>query len=142
MIPVFCLYILALLYILECHTIISLEMILSNSSAERRSWKLPFMATEMRPVSSDTTIATARAEKTVERAKDAEIVLTNKGTKYNQKLIEKGLSEYIDEDFKASNYTIVLGIISKYNEVRPKIPFFSKVAIRYTVIQSFSFIIF
>ena len=54
-------------------------------------------------------------------------------TKYNEKLTEKGMSKYIDEDFKASNYTIVLGIISKYNEVRPKIPFFSKVAIRYTV---------
>lgn len=67
-------------------------------------------------------------------AVSAEALLDNEfRTKYNQKLIEKGLSEYIDEDFKASNYTIVLGIISKYNEVRPKIPFFSKVAIRYTV---------
>ena len=44
-----------------------------------------------------------------------------------------GLGVDIDNDFKPSNYTIVLGIISKYNEARPRIPFFSKVAIRYTV---------
>ena len=43
------------------------------------------------------------------------------------------MTEYIDNDFKSSNYTIILGIISKYNDARPKIPFFSKVAIRYMV---------
>lgn len=53
--------------------------------------------------------------------------------KYNRKLSEKGMTEYIDNDFKSSNYTIILGIISKYNDARPKIPFFSKVAIRYMV---------
>ena len=51
----------------------------------------------------------------------------------DRKLSEKGMTEYIDNDFKSSNYTIILGIISKYNDARPKIPFFSKVAIRYMV---------
>lgn len=64
----------------------------------------------------------------------AEALLDNEfRQKYNQKLTEKGMADYIDNDFKPSNYTIVLGIISKYNEARPRIPFFSKVAIRYTV---------
>ena len=51
--------------------------------------------------------------------------------KYNAKLQENGFVSYIDNGFKPSDYTIVLGIISKSNEQRPQIPFFSKVAIRY-----------
>lgn len=51
--------------------------------------------------------------------------------KYNNKLQEKGYASYIDNNFKPSDYTIVLGIISKSTEQRPQIPFFSKVAIRY-----------
>ena len=53
--------------------------------------------------------------------------------KYNAKLQEKGFASYIDNNFKSSDYTIVLGIISKNNEQRPPIPFFSKVAIRYAI---------
>lgn len=51
--------------------------------------------------------------------------------KYNRRLQEEGFASYIDNDFRSNNYTVVLGIISKGNEQRPQIPFFSKVAIRY-----------
>ncbi len=51
--------------------------------------------------------------------------------KYNSRLQEEGFASYIDNDFRSNNYTVVLGIISKGNEQRPQIPFFSKVAIRY-----------
>ncbi len=51
--------------------------------------------------------------------------------KYNSRLQEEGFTSYIDNDFRSNNYTVVLGIISKGNEQRPQIPFFSKVAIRY-----------
>lgn len=51
--------------------------------------------------------------------------------KYNSRLQEEGFASYIDDDFRSNNYTVVLGIISKGNEQRPQIPFFSKVAIRY-----------
>ena len=36
-------------------------------------------------------------------------------------------------DFKPNNYTIIIGIINSYNDERPKIPFFSKVSLRYTI---------
>ena len=52
--------------------------------------------------------------------------------RYEQKLNEYGYSSYVDSDFHTNNYTVVLGIIGKEEEnSRPKIPFFSKVAIRY-----------
>lgn len=51
--------------------------------------------------------------------------------KYNSRIQEEGFASYIDDDFRSNNYTVVLGIISKGNEQRPQIPFFSKVAIRY-----------
>ena len=39
----------------------------------------------------------------------------------------------LPDNYKSSDYTIVIGIINKYHEERPKIPFFSKVALRYTI---------
>ena len=38
-----------------------------------------------------------------------------------------------ENDFRASDYTIILAIITRYNTERPHIPFFSKVAIRYAI---------
>lgn len=38
-----------------------------------------------------------------------------------------------NENFNSNNYKIILAIITKYNDSRPKIPFFSKVAIRYAI---------
>ena len=38
-----------------------------------------------------------------------------------------------DSSFNATDYTIIIGIINKYHEERPKIPFFSKVSLRYTI---------
>ena len=46
---------------------------------------------------------------------------------------ECGFDKSLPDNFKSSNYTIIIGIINKYNEDRPRIPFFSKVALRYTV---------
>ena len=37
------------------------------------------------------------------------------------------------DDFNANQYTIILAIITKYTDERPKIPFFSKVSIQYAV---------
>lgn len=39
--------------------------------------------------------------------------------------------DYFKNDFDPREYTIVLGVITKYRSERPKIPFFSKVAIKY-----------
>lgn len=51
----------------------------------------------------------------------------------NDKMKECGFDKSLPDNFKSSNYTIIIGIINKYNEDRPRIPFFSKVALRYTV---------
>lgn len=42
-------------------------------------------------------------------------------------------NNYFNNDFKSSDYTIILGIITNKEEKLPKIPFFSKVAIKYLV---------
>ena len=49
----------------------------------------------------------------------------------NQKLRDNKL-ELLPTEFNSSNYTVVLAIINRYKEERPKIPFFSKVSIRFT----------
>ncbi len=51
--------------------------------------------------------------------------------KWKEKLLEHGYGDFIDENYNSSNYTIIFGIINKFNETRPKIPFFSQVSIRY-----------
>lgn len=51
----------------------------------------------------------------------------------NEKMSQQKFEKRFPSDFKASDYTIIIGIINKYEEERPKIPFFSKVAIRYTI---------
>ncbi len=48
-----------------------------------------------------------------------------------QKLTEHELPCYFDDEFKTGDYTIVIGIINKNTNERPKIPFFSRVSIRY-----------
>ena len=49
--------------------------------------------------------------------------------KINQK-IEKNI---MNDDFNPSDYTIVIAIITKNDSKRPKIPFFSKVSIKYAI---------
>ena len=44
---------------------------------------------------------------------------------------KKAEKEIFDSNFKSNDYTIVLAIITNKNLERPKIPFFSKVSIRY-----------
>lgn len=51
--------------------------------------------------------------------------------KFNNKLRENNILNLLEDDFDASRYTIILGIINKYSEERPRIPFFSKVSIKY-----------
>ena len=53
--------------------------------------------------------------------------------KFRNKANEKIGSIYFDNTFKSSDYTIILGIITNKNDKLPKIPFFSKVAIKYLV---------
>ena len=53
--------------------------------------------------------------------------------KVNDRLKEKKFNISLPDIFKSSNYTIIIGIINKYDDERPKIPFFSKVALRYTI---------
>lgn len=57
------------------------------------------------------------------------------------KMAENGCPDVIPERFNSSDYEIVIAIINKFTEERPKIPFFSKVAICYTVntIRNFGF---
>ena len=38
-----------------------------------------------------------------------------------------------EDDFIPNQYTVVLAIITKTNDERPKIPFFSKVSIQYAI---------
>ena len=52
--------------------------------------------------------------------------------KFKEKLLEKNINNIISDDFNTNDYTIVVGIINKYHDERPKIPFFSKVSIKYT----------
>lgn len=54
-------------------------------------------------------------------------------TKANNKMKEKGFKISFPEQYSTSDYTIIIGIINKYEDERPKIPFFSKVSIRYTI---------
>ncbi len=53
--------------------------------------------------------------------------------KVNEKMKQQNFNKEFPNNFKANDYTIIIGIINKYDEERPKIPFFSKVAIRYTI---------
>lgn len=57
------------------------------------------------------------------------------------KMREKGCPNIIPDRFNSSDYEIVLAIINKFTDERPKIPFFSKVAICFTVknIKNFGF---
>lgn len=56
-------------------------------------------------------------------------------------MIEKGYPDVIPERFNSADYEIVIAIINKFTDERPKIPFFSKVAICFTVnsIRNFGF---
>ncbi len=58
-----------------------------------------------------------------------------------EKMIANGCPDVIPDRFTTANYEIVLAIINKFTEERPKIPFFSKVAICFTVknIKNFGF---
>lgn len=51
--------------------------------------------------------------------------------KWNNKLNSFGWNDCIDANFDPTRYTIVIGIINKYNDERPRIPFFSRVSIRF-----------
>jgi len=53
-------------------------------------------------------------------------------TKLNQKLVDNNYNELIDDSFVATSYKVVIAIINKTKDERPKIPFFSRVSIRYT----------
>ncbi len=46
-----------------------------------------------------------------------------------------GITDILDNDFNAGDYTIVLGVINRYHDERPHIPFFSKVSIKYAYQQ-------
>lgn len=50
-------------------------------------------------------------------------------TQLRQKMLAAGEQDCINEPFKSSDYEIVIAIINKFNDERPKIPFFSKVAV-------------
>lgn len=64
-------------------------------------------------------------------AVSAEALLDKKfRDKVNQKLNENKLKE-LPSEFITSNYTVVLAIINRYEDERPRIPFFSKVSIRF-----------
>lgn len=58
-----------------------------------------------------------------------------------EKMIANGYPDVIPERFNSADYEIVIAIINKFKEERPKIPFFSKVAICFTVknIKNFGF---
>lgn len=49
-----------------------------------------------------------------------------------QKAMDGGEGNIIQEPFFSQNYEIVLAIINKFNDERPKIPFFSKVSLCFT----------
>ena len=52
--------------------------------------------------------------------------------KLKEKLEEEGLHNIVPDVFIPSNYEIIIAIINKFQDARPKIPFFSKVTICYT----------
>ena len=49
------------------------------------------------------------------------------------KMLAEGYPDVIPERFNSTDYEVVIAIINKFTEERPKIPFFSKVAICFTV---------
>lgn len=51
--------------------------------------------------------------------------------KFKEKLLSNNITDLIDDDFNAPDYTIVVGIINKNHNERPHMPFFSKVSINY-----------
>lgn len=46
-----------------------------------------------------------------------------------QKMLAAGAPDFISEPFRSSEYEIIIAIINKFHDERPKIPFFSKVAV-------------
>ena len=67
-------------------------------------------------------------------AVSAELLLDlNFRKKVNEKMKENKLDKEISNDFKTTDYTVIIGIINKYHDERPKIPFFSKVSLGYTI---------
>ena len=66
---------------------------------------------------------------------------SNARSQLKSKMIEKGYPDVIPERFNSADYEIVIAIINKFTDERPKIPFFSKVAICFTVnsIRNFGF---
>lgn len=67
-------------------------------------------------------------------AVSAELLLdTTFRNKANIKMKEFKFDKQFSDNFKPNDYTIIIGIINKYNDERPKIPFFSKVSLRYTI---------
>lgn len=67
-------------------------------------------------------------------AVSAELLLDNSfRKKVNEKLEDNKFEKKFPTDFNAADYTIVVAIINKYHEERPKIPFFSKVSLGYTI---------
>lgn len=57
------------------------------------------------------------------------------------KMLAEGYPDVITDSFNSTDYEVVIAIINKFTEARPKIPFFSKVAICFTVknIQHYGF---
>lgn len=67
-------------------------------------------------------------------AVSAELLLDNSfRDKVNEKMISNKFEKRFSSNFNPKDYTIVIGIINKYHEERPKIPFFSKVSLGYTI---------
>lgn len=67
-------------------------------------------------------------------AVSAEMLLdTSFRKKVNEKLENNKLGNKFPSEFNPTDYTIIVGIINKYHEERPKIPFFSKVSLGYTI---------
>lgn len=61
------------------------------------------------------------------------LVDANFRKRVNEKMKDSQLGKDFPPDFKTTDYTIIIGIINKYHEERPKIPFFSKVSLGYTI---------
>lgn len=67
-------------------------------------------------------------------AVSAELLLDlNFRKKVNEKMKDNQLDKEFSNNFKTTDYTIIIGIINKYHDERPKIPFFSKVSLGYTI---------
>lgn len=67
-------------------------------------------------------------------AVSAELLLDNTfRNKVNTKMSKFKFDKKFPTNFKANDYTIIIGIINKYHDERPKIPFFSKVSLRYAI---------